>query len=173
MHALKSFFSSLRQGEHRRCGLADRESGRCHHGRKKPLKPLSRPRQLGRDAGFAGTDLGTDMVRQQAHYPLAVGGGMVRPLSSRPPDSRSIQSRPSGLSITSTIDGSSRKRDFTHSSQAELLLPVNRTYLNAANHRSRRWYLRAARFGLLAAPIFKPPPVIRDNRVAISRISYE
>ena len=33
----------------------------------------------------------------------------VRPLSSSPPDSRSIQSRPSGLSITSTIDGSSRK----------------------------------------------------------------
>jgi hypothetical protein len=34
---------------------------------------------------------------------------LVRPLSSRPPDNRSIQSRPSGLSITSTIEGSSRK----------------------------------------------------------------
>jgi hypothetical protein len=34
---------------------------------------------------------------------------MVRPLSSRPPDSRSIHRRPSGFSITSTIEGSSRK----------------------------------------------------------------
>jgi hypothetical protein len=38
----------------------------------------------------------------------ASAGGTRLPVSSRPPDSRSIQSRPSGLSITSTMLGSSR-----------------------------------------------------------------
>jgi hypothetical protein len=49
------------------------------------------------------------MVRDQAHDPLAIGGGRRPTAILQPPDSRSIQSRPSGLSITSTIDGSSRK----------------------------------------------------------------
>ena len=50
-------------------------------------------------------DLGADMVRDEAHDALAVGGDSASPVSASPPDSRSIQSRPSGLSITSTIDG--------------------------------------------------------------------
>jgi hypothetical protein len=41
-------------------------------------------------------NLGADMVRDQAHDALAIGGGQRSPVSASPSDSRSIQSRPSG-----------------------------------------------------------------------------
>jgi len=50
------------------------------------------------------------MVRDESHDPFAICGRQLAPVSASPSDSRSIQSRPSGLSITSTIDGSSRNR---------------------------------------------------------------
>jgi hypothetical protein len=46
-----------------------------------------------------------DMMGDEPHDPLGV---TRQPVSSSPPDSRSIQSLPSGLSISSTTLGSSR-----------------------------------------------------------------
>ena len=54
--------------------LADREDGRRHHRRQQPLEPLSRFGQLGRHAGTAGMNLGADMVRNEPHDALAIGG---------------------------------------------------------------------------------------------------
>jgi hypothetical protein len=47
-------------------------------------------------------DLGADMMRDQANDALAIGGDSRSPVSESPSESRSTQSRPSGLSITST-----------------------------------------------------------------------
>jgi hypothetical protein len=55
-------------------------------------------------------DLGADMMGHQPHDPLAIGGRERRASVGKPSDSRSIQSRPSGLSMTSTVMGSSRNR---------------------------------------------------------------
>ena len=98
------------EGEDGDGGLADGEGRRRDDGRQQPLEPLSRLGQLGGDARALRVNLGADMVRDQAHDPLAIGGGHG-PSACPPgrPDSRSIQSRPSGLSITSTMVGSSRK----------------------------------------------------------------
>jgi hypothetical protein len=41
-------------------------------------------------------DLGADMMRDQAHDALAIGGRQRSPVSASPSDSRSIQMRPSG-----------------------------------------------------------------------------
>jgi hypothetical protein len=49
--------------------------------------------------------LGADMVRDQAHDALAIGGRQRSPVSASPSESRSTQSRPSGFSITSTTAG--------------------------------------------------------------------
>lgn len=63
--------------EHRDRRLADREAGRCGDWRQQPLEPLARFGQLGRDAWATGVDLGSDMVRDQAHDPLAISGRQV------------------------------------------------------------------------------------------------
>jgi hypothetical protein len=55
-------------------------------------------------------DLGADMMRDQAHDALAIGGRQRSPVSASPSESRSIQMRPSGFSITSTTAASSRNR---------------------------------------------------------------
>ena len=52
-------------------------------------------------------DFCADMMGDEADDPFAVGV-TVSPVSWRPLDRRSIQSLPSGLSITSTIEGSPR-----------------------------------------------------------------
>ena len=53
-------------------------------------------------------DLGADMVRDEADDALAVGGGQrLAGIGQARADSRSTQSRPSGLSMTSTTPGSS------------------------------------------------------------------
>lgn len=74
--------------------------GRCDHdGRKKSLEPLSRLGQLRRHAPPFGMDFGTDMVRwtPRARCARRPWPDRVRPLSSGPPESRSIQGRPSGV----------------------------------------------------------------------------
>ena len=91
------------EGEHRDRRAADGEARRRHHRRHQALEPLSAFRQLGRDARAAGMDLDADMMRDEADDPFGIGGVTRQPVSSRPPDSRSIQSRPSGLSIISTM----------------------------------------------------------------------
>jgi hypothetical protein len=55
-------------------------------------------------------NLGADMMGDQPDDALAIGGDSRSPVSASPSESRSIQSRPSGLSITSTTAGSSRNR---------------------------------------------------------------
>ena len=60
--------------EHGDGGLADREGRRRDHRRQQSLEPLACLGQLGRDAGAAGMNLGADMVRDQAHDALAIGG---------------------------------------------------------------------------------------------------
>jgi hypothetical protein len=52
-----------------------------------------------------GMNLGADMMGDQAHDALAIGGDSRSPVSDSPSESRSIQSRPSGFSITSTTAG--------------------------------------------------------------------
>jgi hypothetical protein len=47
-------------------------------------------------------DLGADMMRDQAHDALAIGGRQSFAGIGQPSESRSIQMRPSGFSITST-----------------------------------------------------------------------
>ena len=97
--------------EDRDGGLADREGRRRDDGRQQALEPLARFGQLGRDARGAGMDLGADMMRDEADDALAVGrrqhARRCRPGRST---SRSIHSRPSGLSITSTMRGIFQKR---------------------------------------------------------------
>jgi hypothetical protein len=63
------------EGEDGDSGFADGEGGRRDHGRKKPLEPLSRFGRLGRNARRSWMHLGADVMRDQAHNPLAVGGG--------------------------------------------------------------------------------------------------
>ena len=94
--------------EDRDGGLADREGRRRDHRRQQSLEPLARLGQLGRDARAAGMDLGADMVGDEAHDALAIGGvSTLAGIDKAGSTSRSIQSRPSGLSITSTTAGSS------------------------------------------------------------------
>jgi hypothetical protein len=88
-------------------GLRIAKAGCGHDRRQQPLEPLARFGQLGRDTRAAGMDLGADMMRDQAHDALAIGADSARPYR-RALRSRSIQSRPSGLSITSTTEASSR-----------------------------------------------------------------
>ena len=56
-------------------GLSDGEGWRRDNGRQQSLEPLSRLGEFCRDARALRVDLGADMVRHQAHDPLAVGGG--------------------------------------------------------------------------------------------------
>jgi hypothetical protein len=76
-------------------------------------------------------NLGADMVGDQAHDAFAIGGDSRSPVSDSPSDSRSIQSRPSGFSITSTTAGSSRtgrwraERGAQHARAARDRLPVS------------------------------------------------
>jgi hypothetical protein len=56
-------------------GLRIAKAGAATTGGSKSLEPLSRLGQLGRDTRFVGMDLRADMVRDQAHDPLAIGGG--------------------------------------------------------------------------------------------------
>ena len=93
------------EGEDRDGRPADGEARRGHDGRHQALEPLPGLRQFGGDARAAGVNLDADMVRDEPHDALGVGGRDAQPVSSRPPDSRSTQSRPSGLSITSTMLG--------------------------------------------------------------------
>ena len=96
------------EGEHRDGGLADGEGGRRHDGRQQTLEALAGFGQLGRYARAAGVHLGADMMRDEPDDAFGIGWRDKRsPVSTRPPASRSIQSRPSGLSITSTTAGSS------------------------------------------------------------------
>ena len=60
--------------EHCDGGFADREGRSCDHRRQKALEPLARLGQFGRDTGASGMNLGADMVRDQPHDPLAIGG---------------------------------------------------------------------------------------------------
>jgi hypothetical protein len=55
-------------------------------------------------------DLGADMMCDQAHDALAIGGRQSLAGIGQSSESRSIQMRPSGFSITSTIAASSRNR---------------------------------------------------------------
>ena len=71
-------------------GLADREGRRRDDRRQQPLEPLSRFGQLGRDARAAGMDLGADMMGDEPHDALAIGGrqtlagvGQARPTAGR------------------------------------------------------------------------------------------
>ena len=52
-------------------------------------------------------NLGADVMGDEPHDALAVGCGETLAGIDKPPDSRSTQSRPSGLSMTSTTPGSS------------------------------------------------------------------
>ncbi len=61
--------------EHRDGGLADGEGRGSDDGRKQALKPLPAFRQLCRDARGPGVNLDADVVRDQAHDALAIGGG--------------------------------------------------------------------------------------------------
>jgi hypothetical protein len=54
--------------------LRSEKVGACRPGRHQALEPLARARQLGRQTRPAGMDLGADVVGDQAHDPLAVGG---------------------------------------------------------------------------------------------------
>jgi hypothetical protein len=72
------------QSEHGDGRLADREGRRRYDGRQQALEPFARFGQLGRDAGFAGMDLGADMVSDQAHDPFAVGGRHALARISKP-----------------------------------------------------------------------------------------
>ena len=55
-------------------GAADGEARRRHDGRHQALEPLPAFRQFGRDARRAGMHLDADMVRDEPHDPLGVGG---------------------------------------------------------------------------------------------------
>ena len=55
------------------------KAGRGDDRRQQPLEPLPRLGQLGGDARSPGMNLGADMVRDEAHDPLAVGCGQRAP----------------------------------------------------------------------------------------------
>jgi hypothetical protein len=62
------------EGEDGDRGLADREGGRRDDRRQQPLEPLSRLGQLGRYPRAGRMDLGADMVGNEPHDALALGG---------------------------------------------------------------------------------------------------
>ncbi len=64
----------IAEREHRDGRAADGEAGRGHHRGHQPLEPLPAFRQLGRNARRSGVDFDADMVGDQAHDPLGVGG---------------------------------------------------------------------------------------------------
>ena len=93
------------EGEYRDRRPADGEAGRRHHRRHQPFEALSRFRAAPPTRAGFGVDLGADMMGDKADDPFGVGAARRAAGIRRPPDSRSIHSRPSGLSMTSTIAG--------------------------------------------------------------------
>jgi hypothetical protein len=96
--------------EHGDGGLADREGRRGTTGGSSPSNRSPVSGSSAETRGRPGMNLGADVVRDQANDALAIGWRQSLPVSESHSDSRSTQSRPSGLSITSTIASSSRSR---------------------------------------------------------------
>ena len=95
--------------EDRDGGLADREGRSRDDGRQQSLEPLSRFGQFGRRrAGCRHEPRRRHDVRQGERCARRQSATERAPVSDSPADRRSIHSRPSGLSITSTTAGSSR-----------------------------------------------------------------
>ncbi len=65
--------------EDRDGGLADGEGRGGNDRRQKPLEPLPRLGQLGGDARGTGMDFGADVMGDQAHDALAIGGRQALP----------------------------------------------------------------------------------------------
>jgi hypothetical protein len=63
------------EGEDSDCASADGEARRGNDGRRRTLEPFPDFRQFGRDTRRAGMDLNADMMGDQPHDSLGVGGG--------------------------------------------------------------------------------------------------